>query len=325
MARWATAPSQERVWRSRPVGPDVGLLYVPESQLFTYAQMGSTEQYARALQGAYQGFFASNIQASFVHIDDLDATATGGDRTVNPALLYLPYPVMLSQAHAAKLIGWVEAGGTLVVEGCPAYFSDRGRVGTSQPNNGLDRLLGARESYVEFTPDLLDDLVLTVDGVRVHGGGFLQAYEPDGGTPVGKYVDGGAPGAVAAVDHTYGSGRTRLVGTFPSIGYHQHHDAGTQNYFARLLDWAGARQHVRVSDHQVIARLHDGDGGRYLWLLNPSREPVDVTVALASHWPAAGDLSVRWGEATAATLVDGRSVDATIPARDAVLVELRPA
>ena len=325
MARWATAPSQERVWRSRPVAPDVGLLYVPESQLFTYAQLGSTEQYARALQGAYQGFFASNIQASFVHIDDLDATATGGDRTVNPALLYLPYPVMLSQANAAKLIGWVEAGGTLVVEGCPAYFSDRGRVGTSQPNNGLDRLLGARESYVEFTPDLLDDLVLTVDGVRVHGGGFLQAYEPDGGTPVGKYVDGGAPGAVAAVDHTFGAGRTRLVGTFPSIGYHQHHDPGTQNYFARLLDWAGARQHVRVTDHRVIARLHDGDGGRYLWLLNPSREPVHVTVSLAPHWPAAGDLSVRWGEATAVTLVDGRSVDATIPARDAVLVELRPA
>ena len=32
-----------------------------------------------------------------------------------------------------------------------------------QPNYGLDVLFGARESYVEFTPDILGDLRFTVD------------------------------------------------------------------------------------------------------------------------------------------------------------------
>ena len=48
-------------------------------------------------------------------------------------------------------------GGILVSEGCPAYW-------------GLDELFGARESYVEFTPDLLDDLELNVLGAFTRGG-----------------------------------------------------------------------------------------------------------------------------------------------------------
>ena len=35
----------------------------PETQIFSYAQQRSTDFYARAVQGAYQGFFADNIQA----------------------------------------------------------------------------------------------------------------------------------------------------------------------------------------------------------------------------------------------------------------------
>ena len=326
LAGWATSPDQAELWRSRPVQADVGIVYAPETQTFAYAQQGSTEHYARATQGAYQGFFASNIQASFVHVDDLAppahdenrADGAAADGTVNPTLLYLPYPVMLAKESTDKLRAWVEAGGTLVAEGCPAYFSDHGRVGTTQPGNGLDELFGCRETYVEFTPDLLDDLELHVDGSTVHGGVFLQAYEPTTGTAVGWYPDG----KVAAVDHEVGRGRTRLVGTFPSVGYHRHHDQGTGSYFARLLDWAGRRQRVRVTDPRLTARLHDGDGGRYLWLLNPSREPVRATVTLAPAEKDHSDVRVRWGAAAAASVVDGHSLDVRIPARDGVVVEL---
>ncbi|SDS64223.1 beta-galactosidase [Actinopolymorpha singaporensis] len=320
LARWATAPEQEGLWRSRPVPAEVGIVYCPETQIFTYAQQRSTDFYARAVQGAYQGFLANNIQASFVHVDDVvsaAADAEGGETRI-PSVLYLPYPVMLNRATTECLAAWVEAGGTLVTEGCPGYFADLGRVGTSQPGNGLDKLFGARETYVEFTPDLLDDLTFSIDGSTAHGGIFLQAYEPTTGTPVGWYADG----RVAAVDHQIGAGRTRLVGTFPGAGFGRHHDQGTRSYFARLLEWAGVRQLVRVSESRVIARVHDGEGGRYLWLLNPGHEPVRVTATLAAHVPGSSGLSVRWGDPARVGLVDGRSVDATIGARDAVLCEV---
>ena len=93
----------------------------------------------------------------------------------------------------------------LAGEGCPAYWGARAHVGPTQPNLGLDGLSGARESYVEFTPDIPGDLSLNVSGTRVPGGIFLQVDEPSTGTPVGWYDDGRA----AAVDNVHGQGTTR--------------------------------------------------------------------------------------------------------------------
>ena len=64
---------------------------------------------------------------------------------------------LLSEAGVAqvpRLFGAFERG-TLVMEGCPGYFGDNGHVGVVQPNLGLDALFGAKEDYVEFTPDIL--------------------------------------------------------------------------------------------------------------------------------------------------------------------------
>src|SRR5574340_1551946 len=155
VASWANG--QAELWKSRPVKGEVGIVFVPESQIFNYVQQGSTDHYAEAARGAYQAFFDANIQADFVRIDDIDEYP----------LVYLPYPIHLKPATAKKLAQYVERGGALVSEGLPAYFGERGKVGTQQPNYALDKLFGARESYVEFTPDLLDKLVLQARGKPV--------------------------------------------------------------------------------------------------------------------------------------------------------------
>ena len=115
---------------------------------------GGGANYVQSAQGAYQAFFDSNIQADFVGIDDIGEYP----------MIYLPYPEMLKKATADKLRDYVAKGGKLVSEGCPGYFGDGGTVGAVQPNLGLDQLFGARETYVQFTPDLLGKLTLTVQG-----------------------------------------------------------------------------------------------------------------------------------------------------------------
>ena len=143
---------------------DVGLVFVPESEMFNYVQQGDTNFYAQSIRGAYQAFFDSNIQADFVSLDDL----------AQYKIVYLPYPVMLKKETVAKLRTYVEGGGTLISEGLPAYFGDHGHAGATQPNYGLDQLFGARESYVEFTPDLLDKLTLEVNGHKIFGRYFFR-------------------------------------------------------------------------------------------------------------------------------------------------------
>ena len=305
IALWANAPEQAALWQSRPVRGTVGIVYVPETQRFTYAQQGSTATYAQSMQGAYQGFFDRNIQADWVHVDDVDDTWS---------LLYLPFPVMLSRETADRLRDWVARGGTLVAEGCPGYFGDRGHVGTVQPNLGLDEVFGARESDVEFTPDLLGELTFTVDGQLVRGGLFMQGYAPTTGTAVGWYADG----RVAAVDHVYGEGRTRLVGTMAGYGYATHPDVRTPAFFADVLRWAKVAPHVRCSEPRVKARLHDGAGGTYLWVANPERRALPVQLELSAAWGPFSRCCSLWGTQAQ---VNGRVVTLTAGARDvAVLV-----
>ena len=111
---------------------------------------------------------------------------------------------MLKKSTADKLRDYVAKGGKLISEGCPGYFGDGGTVGTVQPNLGLDQLFGARETYVQFTPDLLDRLTLTVRDKQIGGAYFLQEYKLAGGQAVGQYANG----HIAAVEHTSGSGKT---------------------------------------------------------------------------------------------------------------------
>ncbi|MBN1936415.1 MAG: beta-galactosidase [Anaerolineae bacterium] len=312
IARWVNDPAQARLWQSRPVRGEVGLLYVPEAQQFTYAQQGSTEFYARSMQGAYQGFFDLNVQADWVHVDDIEWYD----------LLYLPFPVMLTQATADRLKGWVAAGGTLVSEGCPGYWGDGVHIGPMQPNLGLDELFGVRESYVEFTPDLLGDLCFNLNGAPAWGGIFLQAYQPTTGTPVGWYADG----QVAAVDHVFGKGKTRLIGTMAGAGYAAH--AGTETrppvpeVFKQVLAFGSKVQHVWSSEPLVKARLHDGSGGVYLWVANPTRRDRFVRLTLSAQWgPFAAGKSLWGNEAQ----VRDRIVELTAPSRDVTVIELTAA
>ncbi|HXF62072.1 MAG TPA: beta-galactosidase [Caldilineaceae bacterium] len=315
VGKWATAPEQQRLWQSRPVRGEVGIVVAPETQLFLFAQQGSTEFYTHSTQGAYRGFWENNIQADWVHIDDVNPHAP-----LTYSLLYLPVPVMLSQATAQKLAAWVAAGGTLVVEGCPAYFGDAGHVGVVQPNYGLDEVLGARESYVEFTPDLLTDLRLTVQGYPLWGGIFQQAYRPTTGKAAGWYADG----QVAAVENRYGKGRTLLIGTMIGAGHVAHPGNATTPalatpFFAALLKWAGIAQHVTSSDARVKARLHNGEGGRYLWIANPTRQPVPVRLTVGQAWGPFTSARTLWG--AEATCCDA-TVELTAPARDVTVLEL---
>jgi len=305
VAKWVGAPEQKPLWQSRPIKGEIGILYVPETQIFTYAQQGSTDFYAQSMQGAYQGFFDNNIQADWVRVDHMDEYD----------VLYLPFPVMLAQDTADRLRAWVENGGTLVVEGCPGYFGDRGHVGPTQPNLGLDELFGVKESCVEFTPDLLGDLAFNLSGIPVRGGVFLQAYEPTTGTAVGWYDDG----HVAAVEHAFGKGKTRLLGTMVGYGYATHPGDRSPAFFADVLRWAGIAQYVVSSDPRVKARLHAGEGGLYLWVANPKRRALPVRLELSEAWGPFTSCRTLWG---AKATVDGRTVTLTAGARDVAVLAL---
>jgi len=116
LARWANGHPD--LWQSRPVKGDVGIVFVQESMDFASIQGsggGSGNSCAQSLQGAYQAFFDSNIQADFVSIDDI------GDYP----LIYLPYPEMIRQATADKLPRLCRPGRKIGQRRLPRIFRRR--------------------------------------------------------------------------------------------------------------------------------------------------------------------------------------------------------
>lgn len=323
LSKWANA--NPNVWKSHPVRGDVGIVFVQESLDFAGIQGlggggggrgggggegggGGGNGHVQSAQGAYQAFFDSNIQADFVSIDNIDEYP----------LVYLPFPEMLTQATADKLRAYVAKGGHLVSEGCPGYFGDSGAVGTVQPNLGLDKLFGARETYVQFTPDLLTKLPLTVKDKAITGQYFQQEYRLTGGQAAGQYANG----HIAAVENTTGSGKTLLIGTFPGGGYFRNHTPATREFFASLLTWAGLQQQVQSSDAQVKARLHRGPGGTYLWVVNPTRTPKTVKVTLPASFQKATELWQEQASLPDAAAVSGNVVTTSVSDRNAAVIRL---
>jgi beta-galactosidase len=321
LAKWANAHPD--IWKSHPVKGDVGILFVQEADDFASIQGlggggggrggaaaaaegggGGGNGFVQSSQGAYQAFFDSNIQADFVSIDDI----------AQYPLVYLPFPEMLKKSTADKLRAYVQNGGHLVSEGCPAYFGDGGTVGTVQPNLGLDELFGARETYVQFTPDLLTKLPLTAIGKQIVGQYFQQEYKLTGGADVGQYQNG----HIAAVEHTFGKGRTLLIGTFPGGGYFRNHTQGSREFFASLLGWAGVKPQIQTSDPQIKARLHQGAGGTYLWVVNPTREAKSVTITLPASFQKATELWQESGQPS----VSGTSLTTKAEDRNAAVIRL---
>jgi beta-galactosidase len=304
IAKWAQAPEQKNLWKSRPVKGEVGIIFVPESQIFTYAQQHKTTMFSDCYEGAYRGFYDNNVQADFVHIDDIEAYD----------FLYLPYPVMLKGETASKIKTWVKNGGTLISEGCPAYWGDRAHVGETQPNLGLDEMFGAKESYVEFTPDILDDLSLKVHGTFTWGGVYLQCYEPTTGKAVGWYEDG----RVAAVENRFGKGKTLLIGTMPGRGYTVHDGEGCGEFFKKMFAFGRESQAAERSDDRIRVRVHDGDGGTFLWIANYKRTDIPVMVTVSDRYSFSGTRTLRGANVE----MSGNTLSLVAPGRDVSVIEL---
>jgi len=140
---------------------------------------------------------------------------------------------------------------------------------------------------------------------------FKQVYRPTTGKAIGQYQDG----SVAAVENNFGKGKTILIGTFPGASYFKKPNPESRAVFQSLLS---RKQQVTVSDSLVIARMHQGTGGTYLWVVNPTRENKTVSINLDSRgWRSAKDV---WGSAGAQ--VNDDAIRVTVPERDAAVLRL---
>lgn len=266
MAKWANDPAQKKLWEARPVTGDVHILFVPECEnaSFLLSQSGGEPLYLPSVEGAYQGFFSQNIQADFVHIDQLEKAS----------IIYFPFPVAMSEEHARALMNWVEQGGVLISEACPGFFTEHMNACAVQPGQELGKLFGVCRAEAEFMPDLAGEVSFEMFGESVQGGGFTQFYTLDGAEEAARYN-----GRIIAAEHSYGAGRTLLIGSGISLGGQKN-----RGIWRKLLKHFGIRFHAQVSDPGLMVRIHENGDRRVMWVVNSERENRKAEVRLQGRW-----------------------------------------
>ena len=101
VAKWANDPASKTLFEAQPVKGDLGILFIHETASHSYLTRDTSggHWYPQALKGACRGFIHNNLQADWVHPEQMDEYEA----------LYLPYPVAISE-QLADQIEWVRKG-----------------------------------------------------------------------------------------------------------------------------------------------------------------------------------------------------------------------
>jgi beta-galactosidase len=306
LALWANDPKAFPLWKAQPVRGQVGLLLLEDSQFFCYSFYDSTDYYSLAYQGAYEAFIDAGIQADPIllqHIDDYK-------------ILYVPFPVSLSDEAVERLISWVEAGGTLITEACFGYFSSYGHAYANQPSRNIEKLIGAAQDTVHFGPDVWHKMEFSSKYGLCGGGVFRQSYVPNSGKAVAWYNDN----QIAAVENTLGKGKVRIVGTMAGYGYKLNPKREYLSFFASVLPFAGEVPLVRTNYNSgLIVRIWANEKDTFLWCLNPREYAQNAILEPSGKYLEIKAMETIRGEAAK---LNGGLIHCNVPGRDAVVYKL---
>lgn len=303
--------NQELFLNAHPPRAEVAIVFNPMSYFIGGRQRQATVAGPQSevatierdsMLGVHRALFPTNVPVDFIHINDL--SGIGGYK-----LVILPYPLMLPRAAAVALQSYVAGGGALVAEARLAWMNDGGQASETIPGLGLHEVFGCREAAVQSVPGLRTEL-LWEDGARLPGRLYEETLEPLRNGRVAARFANGAP---AAVEATYGKGKTLALGSYLAYGYQADRTPAVQAFFERLLAWANVPRSVEVTGGAEVRWLESGRS-RLVFAFNHSAKPAQVTIRFPGAW-------------TAYDLITGASVPALariIDAEDVWILRLTP-
>lgn len=245
----------------------------------------------QSVVGVYRALYEQNLQADFVHPDEIV-----GGMLSNYRAVYFPYPIMMSGPVADALNEYVRAGGMLIAEARPAWNDERGFANPRIPGAGLDEVFGAREAVLHSA----EPIAMTLSG------GLAPELEPLAGQVVlgvsylesltlsdtARVLATGADGAPVATINEFGKGRAVLIGSFVAAAFEQEpqKNAASGALIAALARLAGAAPRVKLDGEpgvhgMVEARMMESDRAMLLIAINHDTQPHEVAIELPADAP----------------------------------------
>jgi beta-galactosidase len=231
-----------------------------------------------SLLGVYRALFPRNVPIDYVHIRELSADALKPYK-----LLVLPYPLLLPEASAAALKGYVQNGGALVAEARLGWSNERGNASDRIPGMGLWEVMGCRETDVQTGPRGRTEIRWTVSDLLKPGDTlparwYEETLEPL--SPNARVVGTFADGRPAAVMSTFGKGKTLMLGSYVSAAYESTPTPAVERFYSALLDWAGVTPPLKATGTRIEARMLETPTGPLVFVFNHNGQATETSLTL---------------------------------------------
>ncbi len=274
--------------RAQPAPAQVAILYDRLSYMVGGTEpsnvvLGNAER--DSLYGVYRAFWKDQIPVDFLNAPTL---ALADLRPYK--IVFLPYPVMLSEQVADALKEYVAQGGTAVAEARLAWNDARGYASPVIPGFGLDQVFGAHESSIhpESEPRLILQSSAALSGLKggdvIDGAAFEEDLQPLATASVLAHFSDGEP---AIVENSFGRGKAILAGSFVGLAYQQKQHAVTGEFLVSLASAAGVTEEVHVSGpgtSEVEVRRLISESEQFIFVFNHSANPANTTISLRLPW-----------------------------------------
>lgn len=243
-------------------------------------------------RGWHRLFWEKNIAVDF-----LESSQLGESSQLKYKALVLPFPLALSESLAAKLMSYVEQGGTLISETGPGRLTEHAFANRGELSPLSRRLFGVRQqsfsmvrepqNAARWSPsertwgEFADEAVLEGTGIlagqRLRANAYLETFECDGSEPCFKIQD-----HVAGTVKTLGKGRAWLLGTLAGHNATANRDAFSLNALQAILKTCLVPQNEYQG--QLLWRRR-AIAGKQAWLFtNPTGKDIVEEIKIpAAH------------------------------------------
>lgn len=295
--------------------PEVAILTDQDNALLTFAAHGSEDLSTKSFQGYYKAVWNLDLFADFIEPQGL------GQRPYK--VVIAPWHLIGKRATLDALRGFVEGGGTLILETGFGLYDEKFYVNPVAPPYGLDKIFGYREGESFWVNDghapqgtpasdrvYYEPEIVFTEPVTAHlkGHTYLTPIEVTSATPLAK-----CEGMTVAAMKKVGKGEVYYIGTKLGASIAAGSDGGIE--LLRAIVTKAVRP--AIVGGRVRPRLVEGENKSLLVVFNDTPQDQNASLRLAPRYKKATDLHSR----AARPVVNG-SVSLTVPYQDAVVLLL---
>ena len=264
---------------AKPKKAEIAILYNPENQIFAWASTGNEKTATDSLLGFHRALYERNFVVDFIHPMEFEKNILK-----NYKVLIIPFPYVINQKIARKIINWVKNGGVLITESYTAGWNiEKGHHEKVVPGYGLDKIFKVNQAVVEPAVEGKVNIILEKDlpylkrGIKVIGTIVKETFVNYGASVIASF-DSSEP---AIFISKFGKGRAIQIGSYIGLKFHREKIENNGNLIAELVESTVKILKPSINDNKKVrVDVLSNEKEKLVIVQNLESKNVNVTVQL---------------------------------------------